>query len=146
MALPVLGHAARSATEVFQLHIFNIRTGSVALPQRHGRNSVGPSSECTDRVVCIGTQLDGKTIRPGYEITQFVPCKVNYLNRNHTAPIFKTFTSSSKKGFRSTDNLADLISRIRNGYFRSFEDIIVIDCKETRDLLDAFIYAGYINS
>ena len=59
---------------------------------------------------------------------------------------FNTFSYSSKKGFRSNDNLADLISRIRNGYFRSFEDIVVIDCKETRDLLDAFIYAGYINS
>ena len=47
-------------------------------------------------------------------------------------------------GFRSNDNLADLISRIRNGYFRSFEDILVIDSKQNRELLDALISAGYI--
>ena len=51
-----------------------------------------------------------------------------------------------KKGFRSSDNLADLITRIRNGYFRSFEDILVIDSKQNRELLDAFIFAGYIYS
>ena len=54
--------------------------------------------------------------------------------------------STSNKGFRSNDNLADLLSRVRNGYFRSFEDVIVIDSKQNRELLDAFIYAGYINS
>ena len=55
-------------------------------------------------------------------------------------------TGASTKGFRSNDNLSDLLSRIRNGYFRSFEDITVIDCKQTRELLDSFIYAGYIHS
>ena len=54
--------------------------------------------------------------------------------------------STSNKGFRSNDNLADLLSLVRNGYFRSFEDVIVIDSKQNRELLDAFIYAGYINS
>ena len=50
----------------------------------------------------------------------------------------------AKKGFRSNDNLADLLSRIRNGYFRSFEDILVIDSKQNRELLDALICTGYI--
>ena len=50
----------------------------------------------------------------------------------------------TKKGFRSNDNLADLLSRIRNGYFRSFEDILVIDSKQNRELLDALICTGYI--
>jgi hypothetical protein len=73
-----------------------------------------------------------------------------------TSVIYKVFrcppqgTQTSKgfstKGFRSNDNLADLLSRIRNGYFRSFEDISVIDSKQTRELLDAFIFAGYIHS
>ena len=64
----------------------------------------------------------------------------------------KAFRSDDKstrfgtKGFRSNDNLGDLLSRIRNGYFRSFEDVIVIDSKQNRELLDAFIYAGYIHS
>jgi hypothetical protein len=58
----------------------------------------------------------------------------------------QTSKGFSTKGFRSNDNLADLLSRIRNGYFRSFEDISVIDSKQTRELLDAFIFAGYIHS
>ena len=64
----------------------------------------------------------------------------------------KAFRSDEKstrfgtKGFRSNDNLGDLLSRIRNGYFRSFEDVIVIDSKQNRELLDAFIYAGYIHN
>ena len=58
----------------------------------------------------------------------------------------RTWLGVRAKGFRSNDNLADLLSRIRNGYFRSFEDISVIDSKQTRELLDAFIFAGYIHS
>ena len=54
--------------------------------------------------------------------------------------------SFSTKGFRSNDTLADFLSRIRNGYFRSFEEISVIDCKQTRELLDAFLFAGYIHN
>ena len=53
-------------------------------------------------------------------------------------------TRASTKGFRSNDNLSDLLSRIRNGYFRSFEDILVIDSKQNRELLDALICTGYI--
>ena len=55
-----------------------------------------------------------------------------------------SFQRGKGGGFRSNDNLADLISRIRNGYFRSFEDILVIDSKQNRELLDALISAGYI--
>ena len=67
-------------------------------------------------------------------------CKVSQdLVTTITNPI-----NMKKGGFRSNDNLADLISRIRNGYFRSFEDILVIDSKQNRELLDSFILAGYI--
>ena len=71
---------------------------------------------------------------------------ISNLNATHSDHGQCFTTSTSTKGFRSNDNLADLLSRIRNGYFRSFEDITVIDCKQTRELLDAFIYAGYIHS
>ena len=71
---------------------------------------------------------------------------ISNLNATHSDQGQCFTTSTSTKGFRSNDNLADLLSRIRNGYFRSFEDITVIDCKQTRELLDAFIYAGYIHS
>ena len=70
-----------------------------------------------------GIQLEGKAFRSDDKSTRF-----------------------GTKGFRSNDNLGDLLSRIRNGYFRSFEDVIVIDSKQNRELLDAFIYAGYIHS
>ena len=74
-----------------------------------------------------------------------IPKVLNWnATHSHQGQCFTTSTST--KGFRSNDNLADLLSRIRNGYFRSFEDITVIDCKQTRELLDAFIYAGYIHS
>ena len=59
---------------------------------------------------------------------------------------FEVRNPKNLKGFRSNDNLSDLLSRIRNGYFRSFEEISVIDCKQNRDLLDSFIYAGYIHN
>jgi len=74
--------------------------------------------------------------------------KVGFKYKVFRCPPQGTQTSKgfSTKGFRSNDNLADLLSRIRNGYFRSFEDISVIDSKQTRELLDAFIFAGYIHS
>jgi len=78
--------------------------------------------------------------------------QTGYLKGSRQLPVNRSNTdniqqySTSTKGFRSNDNLADLLSRIRNGYFRSFEDITVIDSKQTRELLDAFIYAGYIHS
>ena len=46
----------------------------------------------------------------------------------------------------SNDVLADTISRIRNGYFRSFEKITVIDSNQTRKLLDALSISGYIHT
>ena len=54
--------------------------------------------------------------------------------------------SSSKSDSRSNDLLADALSRIRNGYFRSFQDVVVVDSKEIRELLNALIHAGYINN
>ena len=42
--------------------------------------------------------------------------------------------------------MADALSRIRNAYFRSFQDVIVVDSKEIRELLNALIHAGYINN
>ena len=47
---------------------------------------------------------------------------------------------------RSNDVLADTISRIRNGYFRSFEQITVVDSNQTRKLLDALSIGGYIHT
>ena len=47
---------------------------------------------------------------------------------------------------RSNNLLADSLSRIRNAYFRSFENILVMDSKQIRELLDAFSYAGYIHN
>ena len=47
---------------------------------------------------------------------------------------------------RSNDVLADTISRIRNGYFRSFEKITVVDSNQTRKLLDALSIGGYIHT
>lgn len=55
-----------------------------------------------------------------------------------------SISSRSFTGLRSNDVVADSISRIRNGYFRSFEKILLIDSKQTRELLDAFTQAGYI--
>jgi ribosomal protein S8 len=42
--------------------------------------------------------------------------------------------------------MADALSRIRNAYFRSFQDVIVVDSKEIRELLNALIHAGYIHN
>ena len=70
--------------------------------------------------------------------------RIHYFSHPGSSAGFAT--GASTKGFRSNDNLSDLLSRIRNGYFRSFEDITVIDCKQTRELLDSFIYAGYIHN
>ena len=61
-------------------------------------------------------------------------------------PIPMRSISSSKSDSRSNDLLADALSRIRNGYFRSFQDVVVVDSKEIRELLNALIHAGYINN
>jgi ribosomal protein S8 len=54
-------------------------------------------------------------------------------------------TISAKRN-RSNDLMADALSRIRNAYFRSFQDVIVVDSKEIRELLNALIHAGYLNN
>ena len=83
-----------------------------------------------------------KDVRGCYELGSFNP--IGYRRYPLRKKLCRSI-STSNKGFRSNDNLADLF-RVRNGYFRSFEDVIVIDFKQNRELLDAFIYAGYINS
>ena len=94
------------------------------------KNEASFNPNICDRGVCL--QLGAKSTR------------INYFSYPGSSAGFAT--RASTKGFRSNDNLSDLLSRIRNGYFRSFEDITVIDCKQTRELLDSFIHAGYIHN
>ena len=47
---------------------------------------------------------------------------------------------------RSNDLSADALSRIRNAYFRSFQDVVIVDSKEIRELLNALAHAGYIHN
>ena len=63
-------------------------------------------------------------------------------NFNSRVPQRKTISYCG----RSNDVLADTISRIRNGYFRSFEKITVVDSNQTRKLLDALSIGGYIHT
>ena len=46
----------------------------------------------------------------------------------------------------SNDLSADALSRIRNAYFRSFQDVVIVDSKEIRELLNALVHAGYIHN
>ena len=96
-------------------------------------------------------ELGAKGTRSGSKATQFNNEVIgsDIKNIQLEGKAFRSDDKSTRfgtKGFRSNDNLGDLLSRIRNGYFRSFEDVIVIDSKQNRELLDAFIYAGYIHS
>ena len=106
--------------QVCQLGAFSTRSISIAT---QFNNEVIGSDIKNIQLGAEGIQLEGKAFRSDDKSTRF-----------------------GTKGFRSNDNLGDLLSRIRNGYFRSFEDVIVIDSKQNRELLDAFIYAGYIHS
>ena len=68
--------------------------------------------------------------------------KTTLENFNSRVPQRKTISYCG----RSNDVLADTISRIRNGYFRSFEQITVVDSNQTRKLLDALSIGGYIHT
>jgi len=68
--------------------------------------------------------------------------KTTLDNFNSRVPQRKTISYCG----RSNDVLADTISRIRNGYFRSFEQITVVDSNQTRKLLDALSIGGYIHT
>jgi len=45
---------------------------------------------------------------------------------------------------RTNDPIGDLITRIRNGYGRSFDSIIVPKSTKIKNILDALVRAGYI--
>lgn len=46
---------------------------------------------------------------------------------------------------RSNDSVADMITRIRNGYVRMFDSVIIPKSNKIQSLLDALIRSGYIS-
>lgn len=108
----------------------SLRRGVATLPNPSLKGVAFRSVRCADEGVA------------GLKFT--VPNAVS-LKGNGRSPVPIKGTISTKRN-RSNDLMADALSRIRNAYFRSFQDVIIVDSKEIRELLNALIHAGYINN
>ena len=97
----------------------------------------------TPLIVRAGNMLpQTNTLSRSQSCVSLTTTKTTLDNFNSRVPQRKTISYCG----RSNDVLADTISRIRNGYFRSFEQITVVDSNQTRKLLDALSIGGYIHT
>ena len=97
----------------------------------------------TPLIVRAGNMLpQTNTLSRSQSCVSLTTTKTTLDNFNSRVPQRKTISYCG----RSNDVLADTISRIRNGYFRSFEQITVVDSNQTRKLLDALSFGGYIHT
>ena len=97
----------------------------------------------TPLIVRAGNMLpQTNTLSRSQSCVSLTTTRTTLDNFNSRVPQRKTISYCG----RSNDVLADTISRIRNGYFRSFEQITVVDSNQTRKLLDALSIGGYIHT